>query len=59
MAKHTNPKCRWVLAKGWGIYCDKPTWVHNGMRINTPYCEQHARQWSDLRATDLEASMGN
>jgi len=51
--KYDNPICQ-------RHDCQEPAWVlDTGLRINTPYCEKHAREWSDSRMTDLEASMGN
>lgn len=38
--------------------CGEPAWVtENGIRVNTPLCERHAREFN--RPEDLEASMGN
>jgi hypothetical protein len=56
MSQFTNDKCRWVIIGSGGSYCNKPVWVlPNGIRVDTPYCETHARKWSDSR--DLESIM--
>jgi hypothetical protein len=43
--------------------CGLPAWIDTSrafvVRMDTPYCERHSREWSDSRATDLESSMGN
>ena len=57
----TNERCEWFVSveNVTTGACGAPVWIlPNGRRVNTPYCEEHARQWSELRARDIESSMG-